>query len=60
MSFHEAEIFRERAEGFLANAEELFSKGNYDLAAFNIEQYCQLIIKYYLLVKSGRYQEHIR
>ncbi|MEM4523365.1 MAG: hypothetical protein QW738_09165 [Nitrososphaeria archaeon] len=28
---------RERAESFLANAEELAIKGNYDLAAFNLE-----------------------
>ncbi|MBC7091749.1 MAG: hypothetical protein H5T50_07595 [Nitrososphaeria archaeon] len=45
MSFHETKIFREKVEGFLANAGELFSKENNDLAAFNIEQYFQLIIK---------------
>lgn len=55
MSFEEAELLRERAENFLANAEELAEKGNYDLAAFNVEQYCQLILKYYLLVKVGTY-----
>ena len=30
-------------------------EGVYDLAAFNIEQYCQLILKYKLLVKTGTY-----
>lgn len=55
MSFEEAELLRERAESFLANAEELAIKGNYDLAAFNLEQYCQLILKYHLLVKVGTY-----
>lgn len=55
MSFEEAELLRERAENFLANAEELAAKGNYDLAAFNLEQYCQLILKYHLLVKVGTY-----
>ncbi len=55
MSFEEAELLRERAESFLANAEELAAKGNYDLAAFNVEQYCQLILKYCLLVKVGTY-----
>lgn len=55
MSFEEAEILRERAELFLKNAEELFLKGVYDLAAFNIEQYCQLIVKYKLLMKTGAY-----
>jgi HEPN domain-containing protein len=55
VSFEEAEILRERAESFLRNAEELFLKGVYDLAAFNIEQYCQLIVKYKLLMKTGAY-----
>ncbi|MEM3404549.1 MAG: HEPN domain-containing protein [Nitrososphaeria archaeon] len=55
MSFEEAELLRERAENFLANAEELSVRGNYDLAAFNVEQYCQLILKYYLLVKVDTY-----
>ncbi|RLE53676.1 MAG: DNA-binding protein, partial [Candidatus Methanomethylicota archaeon] len=27
----------------------------YDLAAFNIEQYCQLMLKYKLLIKTGTY-----
>lgn len=39
----------------MRNAKELFDKGVYDLAAFNIEQYCQLILKYKLLVKTGTY-----
>lgn len=55
MSFEEAEILRERAEDFLRNAERLLEEGVYDLAAFNIEQYCQLILKYKLLVKTGTY-----
>ena len=55
MSFEEAEVLRERAEAFLSNAERLFEEGQYDLAAFNIEQYCQLILKYKLLVKTGTY-----
>jgi len=55
LSFEEAEILKERAESFLRNAEELFLKGVYDLAAFNIEQYCQLIVKYKLLMKTGTY-----
>jgi len=55
VSFEEAEVLRERAESFLRNAEELFLKGVYDLAAFNLEQYCQLMVKYKLLVKTGTY-----
>jgi len=37
VSFEEIEILKERAESFLKNAEELFLKEVYDLAAFNIE-----------------------
>ena len=55
MSFEEAEVLRERAESFLANAERLIEEGVYDLAAFSIEQYCQLILKYKLLLKTGTY-----
>ena len=55
MSLEEAEILRERAEAFLKNAERLIAEGIYDLAAFNIEQYCQLMLKYKLLIKTGTY-----
>ncbi|MCX8205114.1 MAG: HEPN domain-containing protein [Candidatus Nezhaarchaeota archaeon] len=55
MSFEEAEVLRERAEAFLKNAERLLEEGVYDLAAFNVEQYCQLMLKYKLLVKTGAY-----
>ena len=55
MSLEEAEILRERAEAFLKNAERLAMEGVYDLAAFNIEQYCQLTLKYKLLIKTGTY-----
>jgi len=55
MSFEEVEVLRERAEAFLKNAERLVEEGVQDLAAFNIEQYCQLMLKYKLLVKTGTY-----
>ncbi len=55
MSYEEAEVLRERAEAFLENARRLFREGKYDLAAFSIEQYCQLILKYKLLVKVDTY-----
>ncbi len=55
MSFEEAEILKERAEAFLINAKRLIEEGFYDIAAFNLEQYCQLILKYKLLIKT----EHI-
>ncbi|GAB6148782.1 HEPN domain-containing protein [Stetteria hydrogenophila] len=55
MSFEEAEILRRRAEAFLKNAERLISEGEYDLGVFSLEQYCQLMLKYKLLVKKGSY-----
>lgn len=55
MSLEEAKLLEERAKAFLRNAERLLTEGEYDLAAFNIEQYCQLMLKYKLLVKTGTY-----
>jgi HEPN domain-containing protein len=46
MSIDEAEVLKERAIAFLKNAEYLYSIGQYDLAMFSLEQYCQLILKY--------------
>lgn len=40
MSLEEAQVLEERAKAFLKNAETLFKEGVYDLAAFNVEQYC--------------------
>jgi len=54
-AIEEAEILRERAYAFLRNARRLFEEGEYDLAAFSIEQFCQLILKYKLLIKTGTY-----
>ncbi|MBS7635030.1 HEPN domain-containing protein [Candidatus Bathyarchaeota archaeon] len=53
MSLEEANIIRKRAETFLRNAERLISVGEWDLATFNLEQYCQLMLKYRLLVTRG-------
>ena len=55
MGFEEAEVLRERALEFLRIAENLIAEGSYDLAAFSIEQYCQLMLKYKLLVSIGTY-----
>ncbi|PLJ78168.1 HEPN domain-containing protein [Infirmifilum sp. SLHALR2] len=55
MSFEEAEVLRERAEAFLANARRLLGEGQYDLAAFSLEQHCQLMLKYKLLIRAGTY-----
>jgi len=53
MAKGEAEFLKQRAEKFLANGEDLLNKGIFDLAAFNFEQYCQLILKYYLFLEVG-------
>ncbi|CCC82006.1 HEPN domain-containing protein [Thermoproteus tenax] len=55
MSLEEAELLRRRAHAFLKNAQRLLREGEYDLAAFSLEQYCQLILKYKLLLKKGGY-----
>ncbi|PLJ78674.1 MAG: DNA-binding protein [Thermofilum sp. NZ13] len=55
MPLEEAELLRRRAHSFLHNAERLLDEGEYDLAVFNLEQYCQLILKYRLLVAKGTY-----
>jgi len=55
VSFEEAELLRRRAESFLRNALRLIEEGEADLAVFSLEQYCQLILKYKLLVYTGSY-----
>ncbi len=49
------EYLRERAEEFLENAEYNFSRGYYNLAAFCLEQYMQLYLKYFLARTVGYY-----
>jgi len=48
-------VLRRRAEGFLRNAVRLVDEGQTDLAIFNLEQYCQLVLKYKLLIAKGTY-----
>jgi HEPN domain-containing protein len=55
VSFNEAQVLRDRAEDFLRNAEDLYDKGIYDLAAFSLEQHCRLLLKFKLLLKTGTY-----
>lgn len=40
----EIELMKRRAEAFLKNAEDLISKGFYDLAAFNIHHFVELYL----------------
>lgn len=51
----EAEFLLRRARAFLENAEYLYSRGLFDIAAFNLEQAVQLLLKYKLLVVAGDY-----
>jgi len=55
MSFEEAKVIRDRAEAFLNNAERFIEENVWDLTACNIEQYCQLMLRYKLLIKTGTY-----
>jgi HEPN domain-containing protein len=55
MSLEEIEILRERAEKFLKNGEYLLNNEVYDLAAFNIQQFVELYLKYKLFILSGDY-----
>ncbi len=52
--FRFAEVLKRCAYVFLRNAERLMEVGG-DLAMFNMEQYCRLILKYKLFVKKGSY-----
>jgi HEPN domain-containing protein len=55
VSFEEAKLLRERAEAFLRNAQRLLEEGEAGIAVFDLEEYCQLILKYKLLVYTGTY-----
>jgi HEPN domain-containing protein len=49
------DFLEKRAEEFFENAKELFKKGVYPLAAFNLQQAAQLYLKYYLFLKLKKY-----
>jgi len=51
----EAEVLRDRAYSFLRNARRLCEEGEYDIAAFCVEQFCHLFVKYKLLMRVGAY-----
>lgn len=55
MAYEEAQVLKRRAKSFLKSASRLIREGEYDLAVFNPEQYCQLILKYALLLLEGTY-----
>lgn len=49
----EFEFLKENASSFYRNAKYLYENGEYNLAAFNVEQAMQLMLKYLLAVKVG-------
>ncbi|PSN98355.1 hypothetical protein B9Q11_02365 [Candidatus Marsarchaeota G2 archaeon ECH_B_SAG-F08] len=55
MSSKEAELIKRRAIAFLKNAQQLYTQEVYDLAAFNLEQHCGLLLKYLLFYYGGFY-----
>lgn len=48
-----ADFLKEKAEGFLADAKYDISQNRWFLAAFHLEQTCQLYLKYCLFKKFG-------
>ena len=55
MSFTQTNILRKRANDFLEEGRYLIDIKKYDLAIFNLDQYCELILKYKILIKLGFY-----
>jgi len=53
VSHVELRILRRNAQSFYRNARYLYGQGEYNLAAFNIEQAMQLMLKYILAAKIG-------
>ena len=47
----QAEFLKQRADEFLENARENIKHERYNLAAFNLEQACQLHLKYFLFLR---------
>jgi len=55
MSLKEIEFLKEKSKKFYSNALYLFEKGDYDLCAFNLEQSCQLLLKYLIAKCIGEW-----
>lgn len=47
------EVLKRRSEGFLRDAEADYSRGDYDLVLFHVEQSLQLYLKYLIYIKIG-------
>ncbi len=53
----EYEFLRKNADSFYRNAKQLLEQGEYNLAAFNLEQAMQLMLKYLLASRLGEFYE---
>ncbi|RLG39479.1 MAG: DNA-binding protein [Thermoproteota archaeon] len=51
----EYEFLRKNADSFYRNAKQLLEQGEYNLAAFNLEQAMQLMLKYLLASRLGEF-----
>jgi HEPN domain-containing protein len=49
----EIEFLKKRSKEFYENAKSLFKQRKYNLSAFNLEQSCQLFLKYLIAKKVG-------
>jgi len=49
----EIEFLKKRSKEFYENAKHLFKQRKYNLSAFNLEQSCQLFLKYLIAKKVG-------
>lgn len=45
------DFLKKRADGFLRGAKYHLREGDYNIAAFHLEQACQLHLKYYIFLK---------
>ena len=55
MSDFQHDFLRKKAMAFLRSAHDDFSRGDYDLVIFHVEQFIQLYLKHLLYVKIGDY-----
>jgi len=55
MSLKDIEFLKEKSRKFYATALYLFEKRDYDLCAFNLEQACQLLLKYLIAKRIGEW-----
>jgi HEPN domain-containing protein len=48
-------FLKDKSKRFFSNALYLFERGDHDLCAFNLEQSCQLLVKYFIAKRVGEW-----